>query len=81
MLQALRATLPIYAYNLILHSAPFDTCWDDRYHWHIEIIPRISGLAGFELGAGEFINPVSPERAAGQLNGNLAANDKLWLSD
>jgi UDPglucose--hexose-1-phosphate uridylyltransferase len=77
VLRALRQALPVYAYNLILHTAPFDTYWGDRYHWHIEIIPRISGLAGFELGAGEFINPVSPERAAGELKRILGANDRL----
>jgi UDPglucose--hexose-1-phosphate uridylyltransferase len=71
LLPAVRQVLPICAYNLILHTAPFDTCSDDRYHWHIEIIPRISGLAGYELGGGEFINPLSPERAAREIKGNL----------
>jgi UDPglucose--hexose-1-phosphate uridylyltransferase len=77
VLQALRQVLTVNAYNLILHTAPFDTRWNDRYHWHMEIIPRISGLAGFELGGGEYINPVCPERAAEELNGILAANHKL----
>jgi UDPglucose--hexose-1-phosphate uridylyltransferase len=80
-LKALRQALPVCAYNLILHTAPFDTYWCDRYHWHIEIVPRISGLAGFELGAGEHINPVPPESAASELNRILGANDKLWLSE
>jgi UDPglucose--hexose-1-phosphate uridylyltransferase len=76
-LKALRQVLPVYAYNLILHTAPFDTYWCDRYHWHIEIVPRISGLAGFEFGAGEYINPILPERAATELKRILDANDKL----
>lgn len=72
ILEALRRILPINAYNVVLNTAPFDTEWADRYHWHFEIIPRISGLAGFELGSGEFINPISPERAAREIKRNLA---------
>ncbi|MBS3817914.1 galactose-1-phosphate uridylyltransferase [bacterium] len=34
------------------------------YHWHIEIFPVLSPLAGFERGTGFYINPVSPEKAA-----------------
>lgn len=77
LLLALHEVLPIPAYNLILHTAPFDTEWADRYHWHIEIIPRVSGLAGFELGGGEFINPVSPERAAQEIKRILSASGRL----
>ena len=33
-------------------------------HWHVEIVPRTSVVAGFELGAGEFANSVAPEHAA-----------------
>jgi len=75
LLQAIRHTLPHCAYNLILHTAPFDTHYDDRYHWHIEIVPRIAQLAGFELGGGQFINPVAPECAAENLREKLAQRD------
>ncbi|MCX7738249.1 MAG: DUF4921 family protein [Hydrogenothermaceae bacterium] len=34
------------------------------YHWHIEIMPRITTLAGFELGTDIYINPTPPEEAA-----------------
>ena len=34
------------------------------YHWHIEIIPKLTQVAGFEWGTGFYINPVSPEEAA-----------------
>ncbi|MEJ5172407.1 MAG: DUF4921 family protein [Hydrogenothermaceae bacterium] len=34
------------------------------YHWHIEILPRITTLAGFELGTDIYINPTPPEEAA-----------------
>jgi UDPglucose--hexose-1-phosphate uridylyltransferase len=55
------------AYNYIVHTAPFDTFGSDHYHWHIEILPRTSRLAGFELGTSCYINTVSPERAARML--------------
>lgn len=55
------------AYNLILHTAPFDDTHEATYHWHWELIPRTTHLAGLEWGAGVYINPVSPERAAAML--------------
>ena len=36
-------------------------------HWHIEVLPRLSILAGLELGAGYFVNTLAPESAAGVL--------------
>jgi UDPglucose--hexose-1-phosphate uridylyltransferase len=51
-------------YNLMLHSAPwFDAC-EQYYHWHLEITPRLTGVAGFEWGTGFYINPTPPEDAA-----------------
>ena len=38
--------------------------YDDIYHWHIEIIPKITKVAGFEWGSGFYINPTPPEEAA-----------------
>ncbi len=58
---------PVVAYNVILHTASFDNDLADRYHWHFEIIPRITQFAGFELGTGEHVNPVAPEDAAAML--------------
>lgn len=54
-------------YNYIVHTAPFDTQQLPHYHWHIEIIPRLTRVAGFEWGTGFYINPVPPEDAAGFL--------------
>ena len=59
-------------YNYILHTAPFRTgkkagYWktlDEDYHWHLEIIPRLIRVAGFEWGTGFYINPTPPEEAA-----------------
>ncbi|MBI5365821.1 MAG: galactose-1-phosphate uridylyltransferase [Planctomycetes bacterium] len=52
------------AYNYLIHTTPFDVGEVDYYHWHIEIIPRITRVAGFEWGTGFYINPVPPENAA-----------------
>lgn len=63
----LQRIVKVPAYNYIVHTAPFDTAVADHYHWHIEILPRITTLAGFEMGTGCYINPISPNRAAAEL--------------
>ena len=42
------------------------------YHWHLEIIPRLTRVAGFEWGTGFYINPTTPEEAAGFLRDTIA---------
>jgi UDPglucose--hexose-1-phosphate uridylyltransferase len=64
VLEKIEAALDRPAYNYIIHTAPFDTQALDHYHWHIEIIPRVTKTAGFEWGTGFYINPVPPEEAA-----------------
>jgi UDPglucose--hexose-1-phosphate uridylyltransferase len=51
-------------YNYVVHTAPFDNQELKHFHWHIEIIPRLTGIAGFEWGSGFYINPIPPEEAA-----------------
>jgi UDPglucose--hexose-1-phosphate uridylyltransferase len=51
------------SYNLILHSLPFSEQTTDFYHWHVELIPKLTRTAGFEWGTGFYINPTSPEEA------------------
>jgi UDPglucose--hexose-1-phosphate uridylyltransferase len=67
LLRRLNAQGDRLAYNLILHTAPFDAAHARAYHWHWELIPRTAQWAGFELGAAVYINPVAPERAAQNL--------------
>ena len=69
--QKLDVALKDPPYNFILNTAPFRRpkagYWrtiDDDFHWHMEIMPRLTQVAGFEWGAGVFINPTSPEQAA-----------------
>lgn len=58
-------------YNYMLHTAPYRRPKADYwstinldYHWHIEVIPRLTRVAGFEWGTGFYINPTPPEEAA-----------------
>lgn len=55
------------AYNLALYTAPFDGRADAFFHWHLEVLPRITRVGGFEWGSGFHRNPVAPETAAGVL--------------
>jgi UDPglucose--hexose-1-phosphate uridylyltransferase len=52
------------AYNLVLHTSPVQENTQDYYHWHLEIIPKLTKTAGFEWGTGFYINPTPPEEAA-----------------
>ena len=52
------------AYNLLLHTSPVQENTQDYYHWHLEIIPKLTKTAGFEWGTGFYINPTPPEEAA-----------------
>ncbi|MFQ5648764.1 MAG: galactose-1-phosphate uridylyltransferase [bacterium] len=54
-------------FNYILHSSPVQESMLPEYHWHIEIIPKLTKVAGFEWGSGFYINPTPPELAAQHL--------------
>jgi len=51
-------------FNYTVRSAPAETAGVNYFHWYISVIPRLTRVAGFELGSGMFINPVLPEAAA-----------------
>jgi UDPglucose--hexose-1-phosphate uridylyltransferase len=55
------------SFNFILHTSPLTADQIDYYHWHFEIMPVLTKVAGFEWGTGFFINPTSPEQAAAYL--------------
>jgi UDPglucose--hexose-1-phosphate uridylyltransferase len=46
---------------------PLNAWLHDGPHWHLELFPRTTRLAGLELGAGVYVNPVLPEQAAAEL--------------
>jgi UDPglucose--hexose-1-phosphate uridylyltransferase len=54
-------------YNYVIHTAPFGGGSMPHYHWHIELIPRLTKMAGFEWGTGFYINPTPPEEATDYL--------------
>jgi UDPglucose--hexose-1-phosphate uridylyltransferase len=58
--------------NYIIHSTPLDGSAADYYDWHLEILPKVTQVAGFEWGSGSFINPVAPENAARLLRETIA---------
>jgi len=56
--------LPHVPYNYIIHTSPSSRPNLEFYHWHLEIIPRLTKVAGFEWGTGFYINYITPEEAA-----------------
>ncbi len=74
VLTRLNKTVKNAPYNYLIHTAPNPTPRAGRpnywgtlakdFHWHIEIIPRLTSQAGFEWGSGLYINPMPPEQAA-----------------
>lgn len=54
------------SYNFIIHSSPInsDGAKVDGYHWHLEFLPKLTRVAGFEWGTGFYIVPTPPEIAA-----------------
>ncbi|MEA2287267.1 MAG: UDPglucose--hexose-phosphate uridylyltransferase [Solirubrobacteraceae bacterium] len=50
--------------NLWVRTAPRGA---DQFCWRIDIAPRLTQLAGLELGTGVHLNIVAPERAAAEL--------------
>jgi UDPglucose--hexose-1-phosphate uridylyltransferase len=64
MLSRLDRVLDFPAYNHIIHTSPIPDASNDYYHWHLEIMPKLTKMAGFEWGTGFYINPTPPEESA-----------------
>ena len=62
-LRRLDACVPDAPYNFLLHTHPLRSQPLDYYHWHFEIVPKLTSFAGFEWGTGFYINPVPPEQS------------------
>jgi len=81
-LHHLRPALGDPPYNYVINTSPNLTpragkpdYWGTLhldYHWHIEIMPRVTRIAGFEWGTGFYINPVAPEDSAQFLRDAIA---------
>ncbi|MDD5136622.1 MAG: DUF4921 family protein [Candidatus Omnitrophica bacterium] len=68
----MRKVIGDFPFNFVLHTAPFRRDLGKRgywetveydYHWHFEILPILTRVAGFEWGSGFYINPLPPEEA------------------
>ncbi|PIA54010.1 hypothetical protein AQUCO_00900528v1 [Aquilegia coerulea] len=53
-------------FNFMIHTSPFmvESSQLPYSHWFLQIVPQLSGIGGFEIGSGCYINPVFPEDAA-----------------
>ena len=63
-LQRLNQALERPPFNFVIHTAPVSETSLEHYHWHLEIMPTLTRVAGFEIGSGFYINPTPPEDAA-----------------
>jgi len=66
-LMRLKKALNTPPYNFIIHTTPITLKGIEFYHYHIEIIPVLTRIAGFEWGTGFYINPTAPEESASYL--------------
>ena len=64
MLMRVDAVLDHPPYNFVLHSSPHQESNNEYYHWHLELMPKLTRVAGFEWGTGFYINPMPPETSA-----------------
>jgi UDPglucose--hexose-1-phosphate uridylyltransferase len=64
VLSRLKVALNDPAFNFMLHTRPVSRESHEYFHWHIEVIPKLTKVAGFEWGAGFYINPTTPEESA-----------------
>jgi UDPglucose--hexose-1-phosphate uridylyltransferase len=76
----LEALRPGTAYNMLIHNCPVDFRGArESQHWAMDIFPRVSRLAGFELATGAMINPVYPETAAKAYRAQARLSDPRYV--
>jgi UDPglucose--hexose-1-phosphate uridylyltransferase len=80
-LGALKKALDDPPFNYIIHSAPLGEPRSKHYHWHMEITPALTKVAGFEVGTGFYINPVPPEASASHLREVVVGAGESRLAD
>lgn len=73
VVRGLKAALDDPPYNLLLHTLPHGG--DGGYHWHLELLPRLTSQAGFDWSTGYYVNPTPPEDAARFLREALAMQE------
>lgn len=61
----IKGVFPNLSYNYIIHTSPINGDEDaESYHWHLEFMPKLTRVAGFEWGTGFYLVPTPPELAA-----------------
>lgn len=82
MLTRMNIALNNPPYNYVIHTSPCND-WDTphHYHWHLELMPKLTKVAGFEWGTGFYINPTPPEEAAAHLRGVTLPPDLFGEAD
>lgn len=70
VIRAINGSLNYPPYNLMLHTLPIKG--ENRYHWHIELLPRLTKRSGFDWSSGFYVNPTPPEDATKILKEALA---------
>lgn len=75
-LQRLCGCIENVPYNFVLHTEPLRSEGLEYYHYHFEIVPKLTSIAGFEWGSGFYINPLPPEEAATYLRRALDQKEK-----
>ena len=85
-LEKLARALNYPQYNYILHTGPvrwarrgYWTTLDYDYHWHIEVMPRLTHVAGFEKGTGFYICAIPPEATNGIVSSSPALGRRIML--
>ena len=79
ILSRLKLALNDPPFNFILHTRPVSKESHEYYHWHFEIIPKLTKIAGFEWGSGIYINPTTPEDSAAFLKEiDISQLDKVF---
>ncbi len=64
MLYRLKICLSDPSYNFYLHLAPVNYESQESFHWHIEIVPQLTRIIGFEWGTGLYYVQTAPFKAA-----------------
>lgn len=67
ILARLKVALNDPPFNYILHTRPVAKDHQIYYHWHFEVFPKLTKVAGFEWGSGFYINSTTPEESASYL--------------
>ncbi|MGA7615616.1 MAG: hypothetical protein WBX15_10605 [Thermoanaerobaculia bacterium] len=73
------------ATDLALGEPPFNWYWyaapkgsaSGTFHWYLSMQPRLTGLGGFELSTGIYVNVVAPETAATRLRNSMDRSKTL----